>query len=284
MLFLNTGLRMDVVVLRFQVHIRKLSVSLTVLLFVLIALSTNGQVIRAGVKAGVQMNWVSHDNAGFTDTVSVKATPGFNVGAVVSFKVKDRYFLHTEYLFSQRGKTVQGRLDPTLKDHVTYNYIEIPALFTMHFKGSVGGGRDFKWYIGAGPDVSYLLSAHGTVEGSDLADYNIVLDYKVDFHKRENRDYPEVIHYDKANRFLFGLNIGTGLLLEPGGNHKVMLDFRYTVDQSRIGKGRADFLIPTDYRDDLRARFKGVKFSIIYLLESNSSKQIRNKGKSTIKR
>lgn len=244
---------------------------------------SHAQVIRAGAKAGVQWDWVHFENREFADTVRTVSSPGFNVGAVVSFKVKDRYFLHTEYLFCQRKKTIEGKLDPTLRDKVTYNSIEVPALFTMHFKGHAGAEKNFKWYLGIGPNVNYLLSANGVVQGSDLLDYDLVLNYKVSFKSRENRDHPEIIHYNNANRFLFGLNVGTGILLEPG-KHKVMLDFRYTFDQSRIGKGKADFLIPTDYDDDLRARFKSLKFSVIYLLESNTSKQIRNKGKSTIKR
>jgi opacity protein-like surface antigen len=239
------------------------------------------QVIQAGMKAGAQMNWVKIDDPGARDSIMTSPTPGYSVGAVVSFKVRDRYFLYTEYLYTRKGKNITGKVDPHLKDRVTYNYFEIPVLFTMHFKANLGNSKEFKWYVGAGPEVSYLVSGKGVVEGGDLYDNDMVLDYKISFHPRENRDHPDEIHYNNANRFQFGLNVGGGILLEPGGKHKVMIDLRYAFDQSRIGRSKADFLVPTDYNDELRARFRSVKFSVIYLLESNTSKEVRNKGKST---
>jgi len=258
----------------------------TCLLVAATADSVYSQVVRTGFKAGAQFYWSSLDDKGFRDTVSTSPAPGFALGAVASFKVKDRYFLHTEYLYSQRTKIVKGKVDPQLHDKTVYHFINIPALFTMHFKGKLFNDREFKWYLGAGPDVNYMLAARGVVKGGDLVDNGFdSWDYKVRFTERLDRDKPHEVHYnDVGNRFLFGLNVGTGLVLEPGGAHKIMLDVRYSFDHTQLGKGKADYLVPTDYNDDLRVRMKGVKFSVIYLFETNLSKQERNKGKSTIKR
>ena len=188
-------------------------------------------------------------------------------------------------LYSQRTKIVTGKLDPELHDKVVYHFLEIPILYIMHFKGKLFGDRVYQWYLGAGPDVNYMLAAKGVVKGGDLVDNGFTSwDYKVRFNTRDDRDKPHEVHYgDVGNRLLLGLNIGTGLVLEPGGPHKVMIDVRYCFDHTRLGKGKADYLVPTDYDDDLRVRMKAVKFSVIYLFESNLSKQERNKGKSTIK-
>jgi opacity protein-like surface antigen len=245
---------------------------------------SSAQIIRAGFKAGVQVNWIAIDDKSFRDTVSVSPSPGFDIGGAVSFKVRDRYFLHTEYVYSQKGKILNGKRDPFLHDEMTYHYFEIPALFTMHFKGRLGENREFKWYMGLGPHVSYWIGGKGVIESSDLKE-NFVeeLKYSIAFGPRSDTQHPEVIYYDRANRFQFGLNVGAGIMFEPGENNKVMLDFRYGFDQTRLGRGLADYQIPADYDDNLRVRNRNFKVSIIYLTEFNLDKKSRNKGKSTLK-
>jgi hypothetical protein len=244
--------------------------------------NSSAQIVRAGFKAGAQVNWVRLDNASFGDTVKVNPSPGFNVGGVVSFKVRDRYFLHTEYVYSQKGKILRGKIDPLLHDKATYHYFEIPILFTMHFKGRLGKSREFKWYLGAGPNISYWLGGKGELESSDLKENFLdKIDYTIEFGERMDTQHPRVIYYPNANRFQFGMNIGAGLMLEPGERNKVMLDLRYGFDQTRLGKGLADYQIPADFDDNLRVRNWGFKASVIYLTEFNLDKKSRNKGKST---
>lgn len=253
----------------------------TLILFLLSHLLT-AQIIHAGFKAGAQVNWVRIDDASFKDTVKTSPYPGFNVGGVVSFKVRDRYFLHTEYVYSQKGKIFQGKIDPLLHDKVTYHYFEIPVLFAMHFKSKVGKSREFKWYMGIGPNVSYWISGNGQLRSSDLKENFLdQIDYKVVFGERMDTQHPREIYYPNANRVQFGLNIGAGLMFEPGERNKIMVDFRYGFDQTRLGKGLADYQIPADYDDNLRVRNWGFKASIIYLTEFNLDKKSRNKGKST---
>lgn len=264
-------------------HYRSGLVAIVIVLLSIVSSPSISQVIQAGFKVGAHANWVKIDDPGARDSLSTGVNAGFSLGPAVSFKVRDRYFLYTEYLYTHKGKTITSKVDPHLKDKMTYNYLEVPVLFAMHFKGNLGENKKFKWYIGAGPDVSYMLGGKGVVEGGDLLDNEMILNYKISFDSREDRDRPDEIHYDKANRVQFGLNVGSGILLEPGGGkHKVMIDVRYSFDQSRLGKGKADYLVPTDYDDDLRARYRALKFSVIYMFESNTSKQERNKGKSTL--
>ena len=85
------------------------------------------------------------------------------------------------------------------------------------------------------------------------------------------------------NRFQFGLNFGAGILLEPITKRKIIVDVRYTVDQTLFGKRNADYLIPDDYSDNLKFRNRSLKFSIVYLFEYNLNKKERHRGKSTIK-
>jgi len=247
---------------------------------------SHAQVIWAGLKAGAQLGSVNHDDRYFPDTVKFGgASVGYSAGAVISFKVKNRYFLQTEYLYTVKSKSLKGKIDPDLHDKTTYHYFEVPILFTVQFKGQIGKGREFKWFLGAGPNLSYMLGGKGVLKSGALIENRInQLDYKIKFGTRPDRNHPGIIYYTNANRLQFGINIGTGLLFEPVRRHKAILDIRYTFDQTMVGKTHADYLIPNDYHDNLRFRNHALKASIMYLLESNVSKKSRNKGKSNIKR
>ncbi|MEP6738712.1 MAG: hypothetical protein ABJA70_24530 [Chryseolinea sp.] len=86
----------------------------------------NGQIIRFGIKAGPQLSWFKSDDPKFKAIADTHPVVGFNAGAVVAFKVKDRYFLNTEIIYSQKGKSATGKVDPDLNDKVTYRHIDLP--------------------------------------------------------------------------------------------------------------------------------------------------------------
>jgi opacity protein-like surface antigen len=254
------------------------------LFFIVYTNTSSAQIIWAGLKAGAQMNFAKIDASSFKDTVRINPVGGFNVGAALLFKVRDRYFLHTEYIYSTKSKVLTGKVDPDLKDKLTYQYVEIPILFTMQFKGHLGKGKEFKYYLGAGPNVAYVLGGRGTITSGELHENNMnSLSYKIKFGSRPDHEHPDYIYYNSANRFQFGINVGAGILIEPAPKHKMILDVRYTFDQTLFGKKSADYLIPHDYSDNLRFRNRLVKVSVLYLLQYNLSKKERNKGKSNIK-
>ena len=257
-----------------------------VILLIMSLQTGNAQIVWSGLKVGAQLGTVKIDAPHFQDTVKVGSPQiGYSVGAVIGFKVKDRYFLHTEYLYSVKSKSYTGKLDPDLKEHTTYRYLEIPILFTMQFKGQFGKGREFKWFMGAGPNLAYLLGGKGEVNSGGIIENNLPpLKYKIKFGNRPDFGHPKEVYYKDANRVQFGINLGAGLIIEPVRHHKAILDLRYTVDQTFFGKSNADYLLPPDYRDNLRFRNRGIKLSVMYLIESNLNKKSRNKGKSTLKR
>ena len=255
------------------------------MLFLLSIQITSAQIIRAGFKAGPQLSWFTVDDPTFKTVAKVHPMVGFHAGAVLAFKVKDRYFLNTEYIYSQKGKNVTGKIDPNLNDKVIYRHIDIPILFSMHFKGKLAKTRQFKWYINAGPNTSYWLGGKGVVKAGDLIENGIPeLKYKIAFGTRPDHNNPDILYIKDAKRLQFGMNVGGGILLEPGGKQKVMIDFRYEIGHTRIGTPESSqFLIPSDYQDNLKGRNKGIRLSIVYLIEFSSDKKELNKGKSTIK-
>jgi hypothetical protein len=81
-----------------------------------------------------------------------------------------------------------------------------------------------------------------------------------------------------------GVNIGAGILLEPANGRKVMVDLRFELGHTWLGKPEsADYVFPATFYNNLKARNMGLRFSVMYLLESNLDKKVRNKGKSVVK-
>jgi opacity protein-like surface antigen len=257
--------------------------------FLILIFSINGalaQVIRVGLKAGAQFSWTSKVDASQSGLVKIAPALGFNCGAVASFKVKDRYFLHTEYLYSTKGKITTGRasFDPRLKDKVSYQFIDVPILYTIHFKGRVGKSKQFKWYFGAGPVISYWLGGKGEIVSGEHIENSIPpYKYSIRFGTREDHSRPDLMYVKDPKRFQFALNVGVGLLFEPVKKHIVMVDLRYEYGNTRMAKGAGDFITPAIYDQYMKVTNQGFRLGLIYVLESSLDPKQLNRGKSTIK-
>lgn len=272
--------------------------------FFLLSKALVAQVIQAGLKGGWNYSWVGIDDKTYKQLVNVKPIHGFNAGAALSFKVRDRYFLHTEYIYSTKGRIVTADpnspafqetyyFEPDVEDRVRYHYAEVPVMFLIQFKGKAGKGKEFKWYVGAGPNFSYWLGGRGRVTSGTIAVESELykdegwMEYKIKLGTRplEDQATNELVFYNNVRRFQLGLNFGAGLVLEPTPKHRFLVDLRYEFGGSRIGKkdAQANYILPPLYFDPLMSRSQGIRASIIYLYEFKTDKQTRNRGKSTIK-
>lgn len=270
-----------------MIHKKMTIIRYVLCLFAWIAcMPLSAQVMQYGIKGGAQLSWMRSDDKAFRELVKIKPRPGYNVGFVASFKVKDRFFLHSEYLYSTKGKVNRGRIDKVLEDRVTYNFIEVPLLYNIHFKGSLGSARQFKWYAGAGPLFSYWLGGKGWINSDEFAENNFPpFDYKIRFGERgEDIGETNAIYMHDVKRLQVGVNFGGGILLEPANSGKVMVDLRFELGHSWMGTPTsADYVLPVTYDDNLKARNMGLRFSVMYLFERNLDKKVRNKGKSNLK-
>jgi len=75
------------------------------------------------------------------------------------------------------------KIDTKLKNFERYSYIDMLIIYTG-IKGKIGTDKQFKYFVGIGPDISYWLSAKGTLYNSDLEENNIEeVSYKAVFKK-----------------------------------------------------------------------------------------------------
>ena len=94
--------------------------------------------LLVGPEIGVNYSWTSLRDDDLNDRFKMKAIPGFHAGGRVAFKVRNRFFLHASLLYSTKGRTLTGKMDPLLKSTATYSYIDMwkvkcPALSIIRF-------------------------------------------------------------------------------------------------------------------------------------------------------
>jgi Outer membrane protein beta-barrel domain len=243
---------------------------------------------------------------------------GLDAGFMVSKRIKDHFLLNIECIYSNRGKNIKGKTepfqynfngqvrvgnpDPLYRNRQRNHYIELPISYLLEFKNSVGKEsgmagqqKSYKWFIGAGPTVSFWMGGRGKLESSwlreDLIDelgYGIV--FKSDsIHNLIGNDKMFVAN---PRRFQFALNFTGGVALEPVGLQKVVIAAHLELGQSFIGKRIPEKALngePEDGyfpgsnvdRDALRAKYHSLRFSVSYIFDTKIEN--RKRGKSTIK-
>lgn len=261
-----------------------------ILVFVILFLClTSFSQILVGPVVGSQVSWIKFDNSDNKNLYSVKPVYGFHVGGSIAFRVQKRFFLQTSILYSQKGKVIEGKLDRALKNEATYQYIDIPMLYTAEFKAKIGRDKVYKVYIGAGPNISYWLGGKGVLQNSDLNENlinppNYDLPYTVTFGKDPSTVEQGEMNVEEANRFQLGLQISSGIIFEPWGKQKIMITGRYVLGHSFLSansKGNFGLDGVLFYEDDLRSRTKEIALTLHYFIDLKVDE--RKKGKTTSK-
>jgi hypothetical protein len=158
----------------------------------------------------------------------------------------------------------------------------MPIIYTAEFKGNLGkGNRQYKWYVGAGPTVSYWLGGRGKLSNSDLSEVNVRrLDYRIVFGKEKENLADDEMGVQDPNRIQLGLNIATGFVFEPMGYQKVMVMFRYELGHSFLSGESNGLIKGVFYEDQMQVRNQGFRVSLSYHIDLKTAE--RKKGKSTI--
>lgn len=259
-----------------------MKVKLALLFVVISSYSMNAQVL-VGPVIGAQSTWIVFDDKDYKDFNTVIPSFGFHAGGNLSFRVQKRFFLHTSLIYSQKAKTIEGKVDPNLNNKLRNHFIEMPIMYTVEFKGYAGkGNKEFKWYLGAGPNISYWMGGSGKISSSELLEVNIEqLKYKVVFNKSYEEQKEDQMNVNDPNRMQLGLNLSAGIVFEPLTDQKYMLTARYELGHSFYSAtGNGTLKQAIEYEDVMRVRNQGIWISLAYLIDLKTDQ--RKRGKSTI--
>lgn len=244
------------------------------------ALPGKSQVF-VGPVAGINYSWVGlSEEKGFYDS---KPVLGYHAGVNVSFKVRNRFFLHSSVIYSQKGKSLTNSLDPLFSHEARYDYIEIPLIYSVDFKSTIGNNRVFKWFIGVGPTISCWIGGKGSLSSSNIKENGVdALKYKIVFRKDPESISNKEMTVQEPNKIQLGLNLASGFVFEPIDRQKIMLNVRYEMGHSFMSRTSDGVFTSTFERDNMRIQNRGFRISLSYMVDLQLEK--RKKGKSTIKR
>lgn len=249
--------------------------------FLLILLSSSAiSQILVGPVAGANYSWTSFSDKDLKDTYRMSPVFGYHVGGHLAFKVRNRFFLHTSFLYASKGRLLEGKLDADLKNSVRYNYIDIPMSYTVDFRGKIGRSKEFKYFLGIGPNISYWLGGKGKLYNSDFAEnHRDELSYKIVFKENPESQDADEMNVEEPNRLQLGLNLIAGMVLEPVSGQRILFSIRYELGHSYLAKTNGIFQ-DTYYQDPLQSRNQGFRVSLAYLIDLKVEE--RKKGKSSI--
>ena len=248
-------------------------------LFALIAQQVTAQVL-VGPVVGGNYSWTTFADKDLNDTYNTKPVFGYHAGAQLSFRVKKRFFLHTSLVYSTKGRTLTNDESPAFRLKTQYNFIEMPIVYSIDFKVKTSGSREFKYFLGAGPNLSYWLGGKGAVSDTYLQENHIAqLKYKIAFLSEQATPADNQMAVTEPNRFQLGLNLAAGFVLEPANRQRVMLTVRYELGHTYLAKSNGT-LTETFTQDPLRSTNQGFRVSVAYLYDLKTAE--RNKGRSTV--
>jgi hypothetical protein len=255
-------------------------------LFLTLTSTINAQVL-VGPVVGGQVNFFSYDDKSYKDLYSVRPSFSYHVGASVAFKIQKTIFLQTSFLYNERKKVMDGKVDQLFRHEVKNNFIDVPILFTKEVKVKFGTDKYYKWYLGVGPNVSYWLGGKGVLKNSELNENevnppNYDLPYEITFNA-DGEVAPGKMNVEQPNRFQLGLNFSGGLIFEPENLNKFMITARYQMGHTFMSeKSQGDFGInEVTYKEDMRFRNQSINLSLYYFIDLKTSE--RKRGQSTIK-
>ncbi|HEX6223613.1 MAG TPA: outer membrane beta-barrel protein [Chryseolinea sp.] len=237
--------------------------------------------LLVGPEVGVNYSWTSFREKELKEVYRMSPLVGFHVGGHLAFKVRKRFFLHTSLLYSTKGRVLNGKLDGMLKNSARYNFIDMPINYTVDFRGKLGKSKEFKYFLGIGPNISYWLGGKGKLYNSELEENNLgELSYKIKFGEPQDDSQPaDEMRVERPNRFQLGLNLIAGIVFEPWYKQRFMLSVRYELGHSYLAKTDGNFS-NTYFYDPLKSRNQGFRISLAYLVDLKTEE--RKKGKSTL--
>lgn len=238
--------------------------------------------LLVGPEVGVNYSWTSFRDDDLKNTFRQKPMVGFHAGGHIAFKVRNRFFLHASLLYSTKGREMTSRFDATLKDRARFNFIDMPINYTVDFRGRIGKSKEFKYFLGIGPNLSYWLGGKGRLFNSDFEEnFKDELSYKIKFAEATDEQEDDELRIANANRLQLGLNMTAGIVFEPWHKQRFMFSVRYELGHTYLAKSDGVF-IGTYYSEPLKSRNQGFRISLNYLYDLKTEE--RKKGKSTIDR
>ena len=200
---------------------------------------------------------------------------GYSAGGMMSYRVTDRFWFHTELLYTKKGKQLSGGIRDIFKFTGNYHFIELPVMCRVNYKMNGWG-----WYFNVGGRFSYWLKGSGAFYNFEIYDAGVNEDqtYTIEFTPKTSNFNPNnVINVVNPNRLQLGLDFGFGFLFNIQPKRSINLDFRYTLGQSYVASDSPIFFGLFEYSEELRHSIGTAAVSIAYVFDFDPMEKRRKK-------
>jgi hypothetical protein len=181
-------------------------------------------------------------------------------------------------------------MDAQFQNRFVMRYIELPITYMVEFdhkigKEAAGFNRDFKWFFGGGPVVSYWMSSRGKFQSENtFLDGRRPLEYKVRFSPVPEgivggNSKTEFMYLPGANRVQFALSATAGFSLQPIGYQKIIVALTAEIGQTLLSKKGVGYF-PTSPLDleNFKTYVNTLRLSATYLFDLKIEDSRRGKS------
>jgi len=245
-------------------------------LFILSGVTSNlyGQQFALGAKAGPLTSWSVYGDKDDGKLFDSKATFGFFGAGIITFPLKNNYSCVIEGGYSQKGRDIifnGGNGQNTAK----YQFFDAGLLLRRSFKFNLAKNLPSEVFVNIGPHINYWIggSGHiGTVD-NDGSPYTVVFNEDVDLEQFDK------MFLNDINRWMFGIDIGVGLMAPITPTQNVLVELRFTSGHTFYGERNSASYSWVEFQDNLRANEKVLSLTAAYMFGFNI--QESRKGRST---
>ena len=241
--------------------------------------SAVGQKYSFGVKAGALMSWPGYPDADQRDTLKRGLKPGYMAAIVIGFPMKNQFDLIVEGGYSQKGRRIKfdGPGGEWL-NKTTFKFIDMSMLLRKSYTFRLEKNVPATWYVNLGPEVSYWLSGKGEFTATGRW-----YPYTISFSDTVGN--VNTLALPSANRWLFGIGFGAGIVAPLMANQTIGLEARFSSGHtylSRKGRVSNDQFAPVfaGFEESYRNNLKGLTVAVTYSI--NFDVQRSRRGKSTL--
>lgn len=217
-------------------------------------------------------------------------SPGFNTGVTFSRRIKNKFVWNASLQYAQKFQANKDNAEGGYHNKFVMRYIEMPITYMVEFdhkvgKQAAGYNRDFKWFFGGGPVVSYWLASNGKFESvNTFLAARSPIEYKVRFspvpvgYAPGNRKTDEMF-LPGANRAQFALSATAGFSLQPIGYQKIVVALNAEIGQTLLSKKGAGYF-PTSPLDivNFKTYVHTIRLSATYLFDLKIEDSRRGKS------
>ena len=225
---------------------------------ILASVGANAQEFLFGVKTGVQGYGMAFGDKDLKKQFKSAFKGGYSAGVFINFPLPLNFALNAELNHSVKGRKIKFNNDQWTNNS-TYTFIEVPVLLRKFWNIE---GLDYaaKWYVNAGPHISYWRKGKGSLETNGPG-----LDYSIQFADSAAYDITTMYLVD-ANRFMFGLDFGVGFMAHVLKNQRFFAEARFTYGHTYLGNSDSANLYILGFEDDMRTSYRVLNISVGYAI------------------